>query len=450
MKKSPEDLVHEAWATLQHDRERIDGASSSENWVDLDAPRMRDSSEPTGARGRQVLIRGQPALAALESQIRFATRAGTDSAQLLAGFRGSGKTTILLQLRQALSREFPVIAVDALGYHDGTGPVTIETLLVTLAVAVGEQGAALQVKGAETLGAWTSFLGRIRAALEKVDAELSGEVDLKWLKVNLRGGATFHDRLAGALARQRGDVFHAFEAFFAELIASFGTARPVLLIDGLEKLHQLVDKTAAAYRRFADFFVQYGEVLSIAGAHVVYVVPPQTFVVAPQLRSMFHLVQLSCVRVSPPPPRAVDAVDGIGCDALVEVLARRIDVAALFDPDAQRAIAFASGGHLRNLLAIAADVLMKGSKNAAGEFELPIPLHRSEDAIENHGMFTRQAARANAGILRAINADGDVTRLDSGQIDDLLVAQDLELVLTYCNGDFWYDVNPLVRATLER
>lgn len=431
------ELIERAYARLQHNHEVIEGAWDESAWVDLDA------SAPGRAR-----VRGAPVLDGLLRTIRLADAAGCGSTQLFAGFAGSGKTSLLLQLGGRL-RELglPVIGVDVIGPNTAPLHRSVEALLLAMAVAIGEAVAPHQPPGHGTLRAWSSLLARLRAALAGVDPEIAGQLDLGWLKVHLRPDAGFHQQLVQALARRQGPVLEGFRQFLADVVASFPGARPVFLLDGLEKVHVMGPSQLEGYRTYAEIFLFHREVLALDDAHAVYVVPPQLFVAAPQLQNEYDFAQLNCVRVSPPPPHRRDERDQQGCAALVEVLRARVEgLDALLEAPAAEAMAFASGGHLRTLLRLAAAVLTRYFDEAD---VFPLSQARVEEAIAEHGLYMRSAARMHAAALRPILSEGRVDALDETQRSGLLDALRLQLALSYRNGDVWYDVHPLARPALE-
>ena len=366
--------------------------------------------------------------------------------QLLAGFRGSGKTTVLLELREELKRQqFVVLSADVSGYHDLTADVTAESLLVALIASIGEAAEA-EHKNA-LLAAQTSFIKRV-AALFGASIALDDTVNLKALRFQLQAGAPLPERLRTTLSDPEGPLLGAFRAFFTELAASYRGAAVVLLFDGLEKIQSSIDETAAAYRRLTDFFVRYGSSLRFDGMHAVYVVPPQSLVLAPQLENVRIVPS---VRIASRRPER--ARDDDGYRALAAVLASRFDVDAIFGgvgSETTAEIVAASGGHLRLLQRLAADVIGAAlSTSGLGDPALPIEAGFARQTIERGAILKRDAARRMRSTLEKQAKSGDAGGLAPEQLDRMAVALNQEQVLAYVSGELWYDVQPLVRPVLR-
>lgn len=422
-----------AFGRLQSVVERIDGEQPP-NTVDID--------HWTSADGAPAHLRGVPLVDRLVETVTFNDKVNRDSAQLLAGYRGTGKTTVLLQLRKRLADQgFVVIPVDAVQYHDVTADFTFETLLVSLAAAVGD---AVRSLGPDVAAATTALTQRIRNLLGAT-VDLTKVVDLRGLQVALTS-VPFSEQLRTRLSEQQGLLVEAFRMFFSEVIAGLHHARPVLLVDGLEKISAAIDETAKAYRRLTGIFVNHGAELAIAGLHVVYVVPPQCRLIAPNLNGYDWNI-IPCVRLASQPPHRVR--DEAGIAALTEVLAQRIEI-DLFAPEALRYLVESSGGHLRTLLKLAAEVVKSALvRHGAGAGDVvPIQLAQARQTIAEFATLRRDTARGMRPVLAEVARTGDGRGVDANSVDQMAVALDLEHVILCRNGDVWYDVHPLVRSVL--
>lgn len=122
------------------------------------------------------------------------------SVQLVAGFRGTGKTTEFSRLEKVLwENDFVVIRVDLDDYLDMNSPVEVRVFLLVLAGAISDvlEDERLLGQGRAKL---TEFWDRAKTML---DAELTVQPSLKAggasLRLGLKGNPTVRRRIREAL-----------------------------------------------------------------------------------------------------------------------------------------------------------------------------------------------------------------------------------------------------------
>lgn len=436
---SNESILMDAARALRSRHERIeapreDGAPV----VELDRLEREDGS-PSHLRGQLVpadaLVRG----------IRFASRLDEGSAQFLAGDRGTGKTTVLREVAEKLTDGgFCVIPVDAAARYPLTGELTPESVLVGLVAAVGV--AAEREVGDPARRALSRFGKRISEALGS-PIDMSEPIDLRALRFRLEEGAPLPERVRTNLRDPEGSLARGVQEFFAGIAERLPSASTVLLIDGLEKIQASTDQSASAYRLLSDVFVRFAHVINPPALHVVYVVPPQTLVLAAsQLGTVYAL---PCVRLESRPPTRDR--DDAGYAALAALLGARIDLDAIFggrQSRATRALIHGSGGHLRTLLDLCREVV-KEAVTLEPLPQLPLDAAFVQGVLARGHMIRREQARRLRPLLQRVAEGADAGMLSSEGLDQLVVALDQELVGAYANGDLWYDVHPLVRSVLD-
>lgn len=392
-------------------------------------------------------VRGSDLVASLRQTIELCDAVNVGSAQLLLGFSGCGKTTVLKQLREQMRSKEVVLAADVADYVQQEPKPDLEWLLTVIAVAL--LTSAQSELGDRSLLIQASFLKEIGQLLSS-PAEID-QVNLAYLRINLKGGAPLASRLRQTLTNQREGVVVSFARLLERFRVESGVPRPILILDGFEKITTAVDESAAAYRALTSLFDLHHKVLRPSGLHVVYVLPPQALRIAPQLREHYDNVQLiPCVRVSGPPPER--QIDLGGHAILREVLAKRLDVDALFAPEAVDVLITASGGHLRLLFRLAAEAVKAAvfALDREGPTAVPIGRDAVGSAIAEHGVLRRDAARPFAETLVAIARFGDLRGSDTAAVDRMTTALALDQVLPYRNGDVWYDVHPMLQAAVAK
>lgn len=135
-----------------------------------------------------------------------------------------------------------------------------------------------------------------------------------------------------------------------------------------------------------------------------------------------------------------------GIDILTRVVAARAREAggewsALLIEEQLRRVCLKSGGHLRDLLRVLADVLRRvPSLPAADEV-----VERSLSTARNEFL---PIADEDARWLAQIANEHGVALSGVDKLAELARFLDTHLVLCYRNGEEWYDVHPLIRDTV--
>ncbi len=235
-----------------------------------------------------------------------------------------------------------------------------------------------------------------------------------------------------------------------------GERELVVIVDGMEKYTPELSKVAGVYRRVADLFANYPRLLRLPSCHTIYTVPPYLQHFNKSVAKPYNdlLRTLPCVKVQTPQPDRAPAPIGIA--AMRRVLAKRIDLEAVFGDQAELIVtrlARASGGHVREFLKLCKELIQQASGGG--------PPYTMEDAQGAIAAFAEPYATswtaASAALARDIYfspvpytddqfRDGDYTE----RSDAFALAMDQYLVLGYRNGQLWYDVHPLAARRFER
>ncbi len=206
-------------------------------------------------------------VATLRDAIEFTP---TESVHLLSGFRGSGKTSELMRLKDQLTEVgYRVVYMDIEDHFNTELPLESGALPIALAAGFASAvGAEQRQAVGERL---RSFLARIRIepTLGVDAAGLSAEVTAR-----LRDDDSFRNQVAEAMRTNRRAAREAMHEFFRAVAADLTVDRgTVFLVDSIdhyrgraETFHEVRDSVNRTFSELADE-------LCLPMMHVVYTVP---------------------------------------------------------------------------------------------------------------------------------------------------------------------------------
>ncbi|MCP4659719.1 MAG: AAA family ATPase [bacterium] len=435
-------LLAEWHANCDPDGPVVVGPDGRSEWyVPLDA-------WPDSESGETISLRGHPpAVPRLVKSIDYCSRqASGRSAQLFAGFRGTGKSTELGRVAHDLRQrhDFAVLEVRADEYHHLSGALTKEELALVLAAGIGE---AAREMGAPVLKKKSIWQRIADFLLQEVEAQ---QLKVRWGPMELQGLLKAGDQFQAELSRLLGNKPDRLQQFLHDLVHEIAAfVRPgqlVVLVDGLDKFYAPAARTGEVYEKMADLFFHHTALLRLPSCHVVYTVPPYLAFLNPGIGDRYEgsIHILPSVRVHGPPPERTPHPPGLR--ALEEVLARRVDLDRLFGdarPVCVGELAAASGGHVRDLFRLAQDVLL------TAESGLPVGPEAVRDAINQQSNSRGFLFRESHALLRRVASGRSLETLRRKQLGELANAMDQYLVLCFKNARPWYDVHPLVRSRIR-
>lgn len=372
-----------------------------------------------------------------------------ESAQLFAGFRGTGKSTELREVARRLRGRggFTVLTVDVLQLFNNAKAPTAEELALIL-VAGLEEAASEDPLLASRVGTpvWERLVQWTKEHRLGVEVEGSVALGPLDLRAQLKEGApTLRSRLRTLLGASPRHLQTFLHGRVAELAQAVLPNQLVVVVDNLEKFFASTEQVVQIYHDLATLFYSQVDLLRIPRCHVIYTVPPYLGLLNRALASHYEIRVLPSVKISGPPPDR--AHWGPGREAMARILERRVDLPAIFGGDVTGcvgALVDASGGHVRDLLNLTRRVL-----SGASRAQLPISRAQVEQTIlwaqsERAGPMWRDLGK----LLRHVAQHASLTDLEEDQMGALTRAMDEDLVLCYHNGQPWYDVHPLVRGRL--
>ena len=366
------------------------------------------------------------------------------SVQLLSGFRGAGKSTELMRLKQRLEKsDYLVFRFDIRDYINTSVPVDISDFLMT--ISGGFSDAIVQSGCLGDQLSHEHYWERLIGFLKKIkveDLSVAFDAGVVSIQSNLKSDPSFKQllqkRMTGHLGALVDDVREFFEICINALKKRHGNDREiVLLVDSFEHFRGTLANAQAVQGSVEGLFVSHSERLHLPHLHVVYTVPPYLKVRYSNLGSLYEPGGVHVL-----PAFKLQKKDGTylqeGYDAMERVVGARGDWERLLGGRSalDRLIQY-SGGHLRDLLRLMAEVLRRARN-------LPVPENTVTAAIDQLRTEFLPIADADARWLAEIARTHQTALESTENLPDLARFFDTHLALCYRNGDEWYDVHPLI------
>jgi hypothetical protein len=394
---------------------------------------------------------------------------GAESFQLFSGFRGSGKTTELLRLKQRLEREgFMVLYADALDYVNPSEPIDISDFLIVLGGAFNDALLAEEVFINHPIGlAQNTYWQRIARFLQNTSVDVH-EANLKTsvtgpisagvdLKLELRTSPTFRQNVQKFLASRIGELRNEAHKFFEDGVKEirnfFDEEKQVVFIfDSLEQLRGSLSNEKDVLQSVERLFANHLPMLKIPYVHTLYTVPP-----------WLKFVKIGGDRLNILPSiRQWDNDDArskchAGCNALSSFVKKRFGDEGFrqffgSDEASERkteALTEICGGHFRDLLRLLREAVLRAdtwpvSDEVLARARMEVRGHFLPIAIDDAIWLSKIAALRECSL----------PTVEAGDVGRLTRFLDTHFVLYLRNGEEWYDIHPLIRdevaAIVER
>lgn len=408
-----------------------------------------DPTSPLHA-GDQVLhedlspVQGGPRFARIERRLRASD--GGHRRELVTGHSGCGKSTELLRLVAQLrtpkedARYFHVVYVDADEYLS-PWELRLPQILVAILAALQKEP-RLDLKATKAARPLLEGLKKIAAPLGEVSEKLASVAGLPLLATALKVSSDLAGKFTKDALRQRQELLELTRNLILEVRAQLPAEVPdiVFVIDNLEKIPE--QTLEGGHSLHEVLFTRDLPALDLP-AHLVLTYPISLNYSTHELdRAHTGAIRttLPMVGVRRPPQEADRGDDREGLDALMRLLARRVDLSLFESAEVVEHVARLSGGCVRDLLRIV------GELPIAGDGRTPFTMEMV-DAVASE--FRNDYARLLQGKpyvarLPAIARTGEIP-------DDLEPAWRREILLGLValeyDTDTWFDVHPLVTRT---
>jgi hypothetical protein len=378
-----------------------------------------------------------------------------NSVQLFSGFRGTGKSTELRRLRTRLrDANYHVVMLDIEDYLNTSAPVDVGDFLMAVAGGLSDQAVSEGLIAAQgvTESFWdrlTSFFSRTHIELAEVSAGAQAPVGGLSIKANLKTDPSFARRLQQQMAGYLGTFVEEVRKFLAELLERIAAesgekAGVVVLVDSVEHIRGTSANAEDVQASLENLFAAHAEQLFLPGLHAVYTIPPYLRVRYPNLGSLYEPGGVQVL----PALKVQEQSDGSPFEPGMRIAERVVSCRGdweqlLGNRNNLERIIFCSGGHLRDLLRILAEIVRRAG-------QLPVGEEIIERAIEQIRSESLPIPDSDARWLARIVETHEASLESIGNLATFARFLDTHVVLCYRNGTEWYDVHPLIREEVVR
>ncbi len=407
--------------------------------------------------GRYVPLYGDPELADEDpvELLAYAIEWTSESVQLLSGYRGTGKSTELRRLKARLEKSGHLVFLcDVEDYLNLSTPIDVSDFLMVVAGMFGDAVNGLLEGGGHPLheGYWERFVTLwtgLRIEDPKLSASFGTGPASVGIQANLKSDPTFKEQLqkhmAGHLGALVADVRKFLEDCVKRLREHYGDREIVLLLDSVEHIRGTVANAEDVHGSVEKLFSAHSEKLHLPGIHVIYTVPPYLKIRYPNVDALYEpggLIVLPAFKLFEQDENRTPIPANF--DAMERVVGHRGDWRRLLGNDRSLLdrLIRNSGGHLRDLLRLLSQVLLRAR-------ELPVSGRTVDAAISQVRSTFLPISNVDALWLAGIADSYRVDLEELAALPSLSRFFDTHLVLCYRNGKEWYDVHPLVREDVR-
>jgi hypothetical protein len=408
----------------------------SELYVDLDA-----------VRGEADIVK--------RMSFKMRLSQGKPTCQVLAGHRGSGKSTEFYRLRRELEKGDPKMFVVFCTADDDIDRNDVD--FPDLLVAIIRQ-TAKQLDDRERI---VLKPGYFKDRLQRLGKLLTSEIDfdkftletgLGKLGLTIKGSPDARAEIRKLMEPDTGNLLKAANDVISEAVLELdkkGYRGLVILVDDLDKMvvrpHDDGDCSTAEY-----LFVRRAAQLTAFDCHVVYSMPISLAYShaesAIKANYSGHVPIVPMTKIKNPPPGSERYEPGF--QRFHDIAAKRLARANAVESDL-----FQNSEMLGNLIELSGgqpSEFMTLVREAIVTNALPIKDHSIQRAQrEGQREYARQLREEQWPIIKSVSEFGQFKRTEKNErlFRELLESR---AILQYVNGEEWYGLNPMVAALLEK
>lgn len=371
------------------------------------------------------------------------------SVNLLSGQRGSGKSTELRRLRKLLEDDGCVVFLcDMRDYMNLTTAVEITDFFISIMGGLSEAFEERFGRNPAKPGYWERIGNFLQSEIEIKEVSLEAGKDIKaGIKASLKEDPTFRQLLQKNLRGHVARLTQQAHEFAADVVNEVrdrtgdSNRKVVLLIDSVEQIRGVGSDAETVYKSVENLFSAHADKLHLPLLHVVYTIPPYLTPLAPGLGR-----HLGGGMVCYLPSVHVFSQDGTPDPQGLEVMRKVVDCrynawGEVFTAEQIARMATATGGDFRDFFRLISGTLVK----AVNLPSLPVTDTVIEEAENHLRRDMLPIAEEDMAWLREIARTKDSRLKTIAELPRLARFFDTSLVLNYRNGDYWYDVHPLLK-----
>jgi hypothetical protein len=379
--------------------------------------------------------------------------------QCVTGFRGCGKSTELLRLKNNLEQAgYVVVYIDTEDYLNLTVPADIADLWVTMTAALDEAifGSSKPDPTQPFSNFWERFQGFLNTSIAVNDGTFKVPVVADF-KATFKHELGFRAQLYRELGQRKNEMVRLCRAFAEEAVAYHRKAAPesaglVVVVDSFEKLRGDLTNASQVRESIDRIFIQQASELRTP-FHAIFTVPPWVrFMLSCTGFGSGDIFVIPMCRIFEKPKTAIGAPAKVAehnLSAFLEILRKRFDTKEVFGDEATLLrLAEAAGGYPRDLLRYVREVLLRAGMSTP----LPIPAEDqkrfAEAVLTAHESLYENAILDDVlPMLVRVATEHEVRVKDAPQAERIADLFDYHFVLAYINGEPWFDLHPMVRRT---
>lgn len=387
----------------------------------------------------------------LSDQIDFDEGGGT---YLFSGNRGTGKTTELMRLADLLRKlDCEVFYLNMSEYLNLTMSVEITDFLISVLGGLSEK---IEERFGENPGG-IGFFNRVgnflqtNVTIEGISIPVAGAQ----LKMSMQQDPVFKKKLQEGMRGHVAQLVLDARKFMSEAVdlihAKTQQKKIVLIVDSVEQLRGVGDSKdiAEIFKSAETLFSGHADKLRFQSLHLVCTVPPYLSALAGNLAALYSgdkIYMLPSVHVYKECPTDGEppVQSKAGLATMVKIVGKRFPEWKEFLAEEQLLrLAANSGGDLRDFFRMVKLCISQ----ALYQKKLPLPdavLASAESDLRNDMPL---AADDKAWLKKILHSH----KRELASLDKLPVFARLtegKYILNYRNGDDWFDVHPLLRATV--